>query len=876
MKKQLIALSLAGIILLPSCVKDIESPSVTAVREAKAAELQSIASLNNANAQAAITLANAEAALKAAEAKAKEAEAQKIAAEAELIKVQAELEAVNVEIAKVKLEEERVQLEIKKAELEAKLIELETLKAQAELAQAQVAAELERLAVELEEALLRAKISLLEAQKAYNQAAADLDNDGLITLANAYFSACEALYEAQSQLAQDKVTLTRLENGLVDLQQSKSEQILSNKRDIALTSTYIEKLKTLRSTPIEELMAMESDAFSAMLDASIVAADRAEELGAAEEAWWNGLDDATSISYNYPDPSIVNDNIPGYYVDLYGSYDENGNRSTYFVHDGEMVKLYSEWSIKPEYAEIEGAFFEDKVFHPTVADKDAFDLLISDIKAYENESYESNIEMYADMLELSRKDLARYTAALEDVKPIVAEYQAAYDAAVVAYDATIEPFEAAVDAYNDYLYEHYKGSNAAVREAWTKYNAAVSAENAVRDEVNAMESESEIKSNIEVCEEYVAKWERSVAEAEEGVSEEDAAAVETAQGKVDAQKAVVAAKQTAYDEAYAAMRAAKLAWLADPTSEKEAAYNEAENARSEAETVLVEESNKLSEFIVALNDAENVYQNELNQVEWANNSLARYKEMLDSYRLQLENRKAAEQKLAQAIDAREQAYVALEAAQAQFNDDDEERIALYNAYLECINNMNEAVNAMNEAQTALEDAKNRSQYNYYVSRIEVCENNVGNWESHISEENARHESVLAAIAEDEQAFAAMFAEEAAYNTAVTALSEAMNAWKAAFAANIVAENAYYEAEAQYEAIATALDNEISLEDAISDLEERIAALEADIADISAIENQELMIERYKNRISASEAKVAILEAKVAEAKKALDAATATE
>ena len=70
--------------------------------------------------------------------------------------------------------------------------------------------------------------------------------------------------------------------------------------------------------------------------------------------------------------------------------------------------------------------------------------------------------------------------------------------------------------------------------------------------------------------------------------------------------------------------------------------------------------------------------------------------------------------------------------------------------------------------------------------------------------------------------------------------------------------------------------EISLEDAISDLEERIAALEADIADISAIENQELMIERYKNRISASEAKVAILEAKVAEAKKALDAATATE
>ena len=161
MKKQLFALTLAGLILLPACVKEVESPSVTAARQAKAEQLASITALNNANAQAQLTLANAEAALKAAEAKAKEAEALKISAETELIKVQAELAAVEVEIAKVKLEKEKVALEIKKAELEAKLVELETLKAQAEVAKKQAAADLERLAIDIQTQLLKSQKALL-------------------------------------------------------------------------------------------------------------------------------------------------------------------------------------------------------------------------------------------------------------------------------------------------------------------------------------------------------------------------------------------------------------------------------------------------------------------------------------------------------------------------------------------------------------------------------------------------------------------------------------------------------------------------------------------------------------------------------------------
>ena len=136
---------------------------------------------------------------------------------------------------------------------------------------------------------------------------------------------------------------------------------------------------------------------------------------------------------------------------------------------------------------------------------------------------------------------------------------------------------------------------------------------------------------------------------------------------------------------------------------------------------------------------------------------------------------------------------------------------------------------------------------------------------------------MAAIAEDEQAFAEMFAEEAAYNAAVTELNDVlMAAWKDAFAANVVAENEADEAEAQYDAIAAALDNEISLEEYITDCEAEIADLEAENADLSRIESQEILIERYKNRIAALETKVSILETKVAEAKEALDAASATE
>ena len=880
MKKNLIALSLVGIMLLPSCVKDIESPSVTAVRDAKAAELQSIAELNNANAQAALTLANAEAALKVAEAKAKEAEAQKLAAETELIKVQAELEAVNVEIAKVKLEEEKVQLEIKKAELEAKLIQLENLKAQAELLQAQVAAELERLSVELEEALLRAKISLLEAQKAYNQAAADLDNDGLITLANTYFSACEALYEAQSQLAQDKVTLTRLENGLVDLQQAKAEQILANKRVIAQIKTYAEKLEGLRSTPIEDLMAMESEALSAMLDAYIVADERAEELGAAEEAWfeaWNTL----------PDYAIANPSFLAYQsgLDIYPSYEDN--KLVYsFYHEDERIILYSPQYVEDEWIDVEGDIFDETTVIAGVADKDAFNLLAEDAVNAENERHENEIDYYESRIENYQNWLDRYSTALNSIESVLDEYRADVESANEEVAAAADEQESAGNAYYDYLYKEYAGAYMEQIRAYQtteeQLNAAVNAYWDVQYQIWNLSSVEFYKDQIRFWEEQVAIQQNAVAAAEEGVSEADAAAVETAQAALDAQKAVVAAKQAAYDEAYAAMRAALLANLADPTTENQAAYDEALAASDAAEAALQTETNKLPDLEYALQAATEVYQSELQAVEDAQYWLEEYTNYLNDYSEQLEKRIALEEELEANELAMNEAQEAYDAAREQLPESEE--------LSELESAMNDADYAFWDAFWKFSDASQKLQYEMereipgtgvsysgLVQRVDNANRRIEDYENIIENENENYAANLESLAAWKEEIAAMFAEEAAYNAAVTELNDVlMAAWKDAFAANVVAENEAAEAEAQYDAIAAALDDEISLEEEIADCEAEIADLEAENADLSRIESQEILIERYKNRIAALETKVSILETKVAEAKEALDAASATE
>ena len=101
MKKKLMMVAvLLGALSLGACVDNDESASVEAVRMAKAKQLESLANINNAD-------ADAKKAITAAEVAIKEAEAAYQKAQAELAQAQADQQKILLEKAQAALEAER-------------------------------------------------------------------------------------------------------------------------------------------------------------------------------------------------------------------------------------------------------------------------------------------------------------------------------------------------------------------------------------------------------------------------------------------------------------------------------------------------------------------------------------------------------------------------------------------------------------------------------------------------------------------------------------------------------------------------------------------------------------------------------------------------
>ncbi|MDO4213081.1 MAG: hypothetical protein Q4D10_02950 [Bacteroidales bacterium] len=648
MKKQLFALTLAGLILLPACVKEVESPSVTAARQAKAEQLASITALNNANAQAQLTLANAEAALKAAEAKAKEAEALKISAETELIKVQAELAAVEVEIAKVKLEEEKVALEIKKAELEAKLVELETLKAQAEVAKKKAAAELERLAIDIQTQLLKSQKALIDARNAYNQAASQYDRQ----IAQDYFDACAELYQAQTDLADLQIDLAQAQNALVDFNEAKAKSIIWNNKEIAKLKLAIERLEAMRGLSVEELSQKEVEAYAAYQEA-FKKLDEATPLYVAAQDEYN---DAKEEIDAYYDGLMNTIRSQAWFssVDLIGAY-----------IDGEQTGLLTKQKADPESytcPDLDGYTYGPLyTVTPAKLYKEGFELLIKSKKEDAEESYEKDLTDLEDALEDAKSSLSWNEVELARAKANVAEYQAEYDAAEEKYVSANKAKNEAYKTLHDYEINNVNGDYSELFEAYARYTQAVQSYNDAYYAYISYPVES-AESYVEFCEDQVARNENAVKQAKDAISEDDAAAVETAQAKVDAQKAVVAAKQTAYDEAYAAMRAAWLANLATPSSENQAAYDNANDALDEAEGVLNTEQDKLTGLEYALSVAKNKVAGQLRNLKNAEADLENAKYDLEDAKKTLATSIANKQKMDDAKDAMDAAQAASDAA----------------------------------------------------------------------------------------------------------------------------------------------------------------------------------------------------------------------
>lgn len=195
MKKMILLVSmLAGVMTFSGCVDDKESASVTAVREAKAAQLNALAAYSNAQAAAQQAIADTENALREA----------KVAYET------------------AKAAEKQAQTEIAKA--------------QAQQAMAAAQNEIQRMANELEIMAIEHQIAMLDLQTQYETALKNADDQSQQLLGGlymAYQTAATNLLDAQQEIARKKIELAKLQAGLVNSDETSQMLINDQKRIIA-------------------------------------------------------------------------------------------------------------------------------------------------------------------------------------------------------------------------------------------------------------------------------------------------------------------------------------------------------------------------------------------------------------------------------------------------------------------------------------------------------------------------------------------------------------------------------------------------------------------------------------------------------------------
>lgn len=183
----MIIAALLGALTFGACVDSQESASVEAVRNAKAEQLKSIATLNNAKAQAEATIAAAEAQLAAAQ-------AQLIAAEAAALNAATEAEKIANQIAA----------------------------AQAAQTIAQIEAQMELDKIAYEAALLKAQLEFNATKDAHIQ-----------SLYAAYTQDLKDLNDAQTALAAAKATLAAAEKGLASVEETYNKTLAAAEKTLA-------------------------------------------------------------------------------------------------------------------------------------------------------------------------------------------------------------------------------------------------------------------------------------------------------------------------------------------------------------------------------------------------------------------------------------------------------------------------------------------------------------------------------------------------------------------------------------------------------------------------------------------------------------------
>ena len=561
--------------IFTSCVDSEETPSVEALRNAKAEELKAIADLNNAQAASATALAAADAAL--------------LNAKAEAEKAQKMMSEANAAFFETKNEAEKAALEVKIKQAEADL--------------ARIQGEIDAQAIYIQTQLMRAQQDLLDAQKNLETATKNYDEyekAKLQNLANQYSWAVQDLQECQMELIAAKSQLVKLESGLVKAEDALEKTIAANNNQIALNNIQIETLKKYTNySEDKDALYLEKE------EANSVCNVAWNQRNAARSAWnelRNNIDDSAINEaweeiekdefYQFVWKNRIADEenegnwndvnpISQYFNDSkryweenehkYGDYEYDKYCGDSFIFEYEMstdirqielvaddntssrkenIKTWNE-EIKTKETELETAVAATK------AAKKAWDEAADADKDAKKAEYEtalntelalaSEIENLQSNVENQTKLIAIYDKAL-DLAKNAAKYNEALQAKIKAYN------DANVAAYAETLaaWEKYIDADEAYQEAYTAYWAldnlylnANNIANSIKDLENSNES---LLAEIEAAEKLLTDY--------EGYEMPYEVAIELQKQVVAAREAVVAAYEVKVKEAKEALDAA--------------------------------------------------------------------------------------------------------------------------------------------------------------------------------------------------------------------------------------------------------------------------------------------------------------------------------
>lgn len=453
---------MASLMVFASCVKDIESASVTNVRNAKAAELTSIAAYNNAMAEAAVITANAEAALKAAQ-----AEYQK--AQAELVKAQAEL-------LKVQTEEERTRLELL-------IVQLETAKAES-------AAELKRIAQQMELDLEKHKLNLLKAQQAYIDYAKGLEEAErahLIAVSEKYTKAVEELIDLQVEKVELEADIAALEAGITNAEEALTKQIEATLSQIQYIDSQIENYK-------KYLAADQTELVNAIIDATFKK-DQAAIAEADAKAVKNNSIDKYNEARGKVDHGKYMEGFKNLKQYAFANFsDEDGylyrvdGKTGYYKDNLTFVPLFKNAEYRDQDVVYNGYKTTTAEYTPAEVYTEGFTEFLDAKAAAATAKHELTVKNLTADKESSQADADAYKKRMDDAYPesLQKEIKEAYDKATEEIE---EAQKAAEELYNTYIIlASTKGCNESVN--WTKaknaFTAAQEEYNACKEVLNNM------------------------------------------------------------------------------------------------------------------------------------------------------------------------------------------------------------------------------------------------------------------------------------------------------------------------------------------------------------------------------------------------------